>query len=151
MTMPTLLATLAPYLGWGVLALLVLLQPVWILIGRQHPLRILNHALTGTFYLLLAGLLVPLAGAMTVIWWMLAALMIAAVVVALARSRVVSPGADASPVRQATAGGAGSGREGRAGRAERRTVLRATRPSTPELVITGGLAVGAAALMLIAG
>lgn len=148
MNVYTLLLALAPYGAALLLALLLILELLHMLLGRRHPLRILDHVLSCGFFLLLAGLMVPIGGALTIVWWVFVALSLGAAAVALARSRAAAPTAvtapgDALPAR-GTPGAATA-------RRDRRRLRRATRPSVLEVVITVALFAGAAALWLVAG
>jgi hypothetical protein len=152
MSAASVLLALGPWLGAVVLVLLLLAELTGTLIGRQHPLRILNHALTSGFYLLLAGILVQLGGGVAVIWWLLAVLAIAAVILALVRSRIAAPGAIARaqqdlPPRDSPEASVARREHRRA----RRRVRRASRPAIVEIAGTAILFLAAVALALVAG
>jgi hypothetical protein len=167
MSAGTLLLALAPYGAALLLALLLLVEIARMLVGRRHPVRILVHVLTCGFYLLLVGLLVPIGGVLTVIWWVFVALPLIAAAVALARSRVAAAmagGAGAGTARtDEVEVGTARGDEAEADtartaavvpavdRTRRRRLRRATRPSVPELVTTVVLFAAAAILWLLAG
>jgi hypothetical protein len=157
MSVGTLLLALAPYGAALLLTLLLLVEIARMLVGRRHPVRILVHVLTCGFYLLLAGLLVPIGGALTVIWWVFVALPLIAAAVALARSRVVAAGAVGAGADTARADEAEADTARAAAvvpavdRSRRRRLRRATRPSVPELVTTVVLFAAAATLWLLAG
>ncbi|WP_152353766.1 hypothetical protein [Brachybacterium subflavum] len=148
MNVSSLLLALAPYGAALLLTLLLILELVHMLLGRRHPLRILDHVLSCGFFLLLAGLMVPIGGALTIVWWVFVALSLGAAAVALARSRIAAPTAvtargDALPAR-GTPGAA-------AARRDRRRLRRATRPSVLDVAITVALFAGAAVLWLVVG
>lgn len=142
-----MLMALAPSLGGLLLGALTLVEIVRMVIGRKHPLRIAVHAGTSAFYLLLAGLLVPLGGAIAIIWWVLALATLAAGGGALARSRVAAPEAIAAAGRPLPE----TGPERSAARAARRRVRRASRPSLADMIVTGVLFAAAVVLALLAG
>lgn len=165
MSAGTLLLALAPYGAALLLALLLIIEVTQMLVGRQHPLRVLAHVLSCGFFLLLAGLLVPIGGVLTVIWWVFVALALGAAAVALARSRVVAAGAvnarggaeattAVSRARSAPENAQTPARgtpEAAAAGKRRRRLRRATRPSVFELAISVVLFAGAVVLWILAG
>ncbi|MCG7308937.1 hypothetical protein [Brachybacterium sp. ACRRE] len=152
MNVTALLLALAPYGTALLLTLLLVLELVHMLLGRRHPLRILDHVLSCGFFLLLAGLMVPIGGALTIVWWVFVALSLGAAILALARSRVAAPKAVSTAVTASPevlpARGTPAAAEARR---NRRRLHRAARPSLLEVAITVALFAGAAALWLVAG
>lgn len=148
MNVAGLLLALAPYGAALVLTLLLVLELVHMLLGRRHPLRILDHVLSCGFFLLLAGLMVPIGGALTIVWWVFVALSLGAAILALARSRVAASKAVSTPPEALPARGTPAAEEARR---NRRRLHRAMRPTTPEVAITVALFASAAALWLLAG
>ncbi|UEJ81180.1 hypothetical protein Bra3105_09920 [Brachybacterium halotolerans subsp. kimchii] len=148
MNVAALLLALAPYGAALLLTLLLVLELVHMLLGRRHPLRILDHVLSCGFFLLLAGLMVPIGGALTIVWWVFVALSLGAAILALARSRVAASKAVPTPPESLPARGTPAAAEARR---NRRRLHRAMRPTTPEVAITVALFAGAATLWLVAG
>ncbi|MBK0332311.1 hypothetical protein I8D64_12995 [Brachybacterium sp. MASK1Z-5] len=148
MNVAGLLLALAPYGAALLLTLLLILELVHMLLRRRHPLRILEHVLSCGLFLLLAGLMVPIGGALTIVWWVFVALSLGAAILALTRSRVAAPKAASTPPEALPARGTPAAAEARR---NRRRLHRATRPTTPEVAITVALFAGAATLWLLAG
>lgn len=127
---------------------LLLAEIIRLPIGRRHPLRVLYHALDCALYLALLALAVPLTGWMVIVWGGLLVAALAAMAVALARSRTASPESVAAAKSPLPPRGDPARR---VARRERALVRRTSRPSWFELGCSAALVIAVLVVALLAG